>query len=60
LYRQAGQGVPRRKKRERVALEHQPLVRPPGPNHAWSMEFVFDALADGRPIKCLTVVDERV
>jgi len=22
------------------------------------MEFVFDALADGRPIKCLTVVDD--
>lgn len=58
LYHQAGLGVPRRKKRERVALEHQPLVRPPGPNHAWSMEFVFDALADGRPIKCLTVVDD--
>src|SRR5690606_22240961 len=41
-----------------VAVERQPLVIPPGPNHTWSMDFVFDALADGRPIKCLTVVDD--
>ena len=24
----------------------------------WSMDFVFDALANGKPIKCLTVVDD--
>lgn len=32
LYRQAGLGVRRRKKRERVALERLPWVMPPGPN----------------------------
>jgi putative transposase len=58
LYRQAGLAVRRRRKRERVALERQPLIMPPGPNHTWSMDFVFDALADGRPLKCLTVVDD--
>jgi putative transposase len=58
LYREAGLAVRRRKKRERVALERHPLTMPPGPNHTWSMDFVFDALADGRPLKCLTVVDD--
>jgi putative transposase len=58
LYREAGLAVRRRKKRERVALERQPLIIPPGPNHTWSMDFVADALADGRPLKCLTVVDD--
>jgi putative transposase len=46
LYRQVGLGVLRRRKRERVAIEHQPLQIPPGPNHTWSMDCVFDALAE--------------
>ena len=58
LYRQAGLAVRRRRKRDRVAGERRPLQIPPGPNHTWSMDFVFDALADRRPIKCLTVVDD--
>jgi putative transposase len=24
------------------------------------VDFVFDALADGRPLKCLAVVDDRI
>ncbi|KFN51025.1 hypothetical protein P873_04575 [Arenimonas composti TR7-09 = DSM 18010] len=58
LYRAAGLAVRRRRKRERVAVERRPLIVPSGPNHTWSMDFVFDALADGKPIKCLTVVDD--
>jgi len=58
LYRQAGLAVRRRRKRDRVAVERMPLQIPSGPNHTWSMDFVFDALANGRPIKCLTVVDD--
>lgn len=27
-------------------------------NHTWSMDLVFDALANVRRIKCLTVVDD--
>jgi putative transposase len=48
LYRQAGLAVRRRRRRERVAVERRPLQVPPGPNHTWSMDFVFDALADRR------------
>ena len=58
LYRAAGLAVRKRRKRERVAVERRPLQVPSGPNHTWSMDFVFDALANGRPIKCLTVVDD--
>ena len=58
LYRKAGLAVRRRRKRDRVAVERKPLQIPPGPNHTWSMDFVFDALANGKPIKCLTVVDD--
>jgi putative transposase len=58
LYREAGLAVRKRRKRERVAVERRPLVVPSGPNHTWSMDFVFDALANGRPLKCLTVVDD--
>jgi len=58
LYRLAGLAVRRRRKRDRVAVERQPLQIPSGPNHTWSMDFVFDALADSRPVKCLTVVDD--
>jgi putative transposase len=58
LYREAGLGVRKRRKRDRVAVERQPLIVPSGPNHTWSMDFVFDATCDGRPFKCLTVVDD--
>ena len=31
---------------------------PPAPTERWSMDFVHDALADGRPFRVLTVVDQ--
>src|SRR3546814_13060650 len=58
LYRNAGLAVRKRRKRDRVAVERRPLQVPSRPNHTWSMDFVFDALANGRPIKCLTMVDD--
>ena len=49
----------RRRKRKRVlAGERQPLVRPSAANPVWSMDFVFDRPAEGRVIKCLTIVDD--
>src|SRR3546814_9213938 len=58
LYRNAGLAARKRRKRDRVAVERRPLQVPSRPNHTWSMDFVFDALANGRPIKCLTMVDD--
>ena len=49
----------RRRKRKKVPVgERQPLMRPGQANEVWSMDFVFDRSADGRSIKCLTVVDD--
>ena len=48
LYREAGLAVRRRRKRHGVAIERQVLERPAGPNQVWSMDFVSDALANGR------------
>jgi len=58
LYHEAGLAVRRRRKRQGVAVERQPLVLPATANQVWSMDFVFDALATGRRLKCLTIVDD--
>lgn len=58
LYQEAQLQV-RRRKRKKVALgERQPLLRPTAANQVWSMDFVFDRTADGRVLKCLTMVDD--
>jgi len=58
LYRSAGLAV-RKRSRKRIGLtERVPLLLPEVPNHAWSMDFVHDGLADGRRIRCLNVVDD--
>lgn len=58
LWRHAGLQVPKRRPRRRVAT-HRPRPLPPAEaNHVWAYDFVFDTCADGRSLKCLTVVDE--
>lgn len=58
LYRNAGLAV-RKRNRKRISLtERVPLLLPEAPNHAWSMDFVHDGLADGRRLRCLNVVDD--
>lgn len=58
LYHLNGLGVKRRRRRKGLATERFPLLRPDAPNLTWSMDFVMDALASGRRIKCLTCVDD--
>jgi putative transposase len=58
IYREAGLAVARRRKRVRVAVEREPLLLPTRPNEVWSMDFVMDALSNGRRLKCLTIVDD--
>jgi putative transposase len=58
LYQEARLQV-RRRRRKKVAVgERQPLLRPERANEVWSMDFVFDRTAEGRVIKCLTIVDD--
>jgi len=58
LYTEAHQQVRRRKRKKVPMSERQPLVRPDVANEVWSMDFVFDRSAEGRVIKCLTIVDD--
>ncbi len=58
LYGEARLQLRRRKRKKVAAGERQPLVRPRAANQVWSMDFVFDRSADGRVIKCLTIVDD--
>jgi putative transposase len=43
--------------RKHIALHRGPAPIPTGPIERWSMDFVHDILADGRPFRILTVVD---
>jgi putative transposase len=58
LWRQAGLQVPKRRPRRRVAASRPRPLAPTAINHVWAYDFVFDTCADGRSLKCLTVVDE--
>ena len=57
LYREEGLTV-RRRRRKRVAVPRTPLATPLAANERWSMDFVSDALADGRKFRSLTLVDD--
>jgi putative transposase len=58
LYQGAGLAVPKRKRRRGLAVERHPLTLPEAPNQVWSMDFVMDALSNGRRLKCLNIVDD--
>lgn len=45
------------RRRKHMALHRGPAPMPTGPRERWSMDFVHDTLADGRPFRILTVVD---
>ena len=58
LYTEAGLQVRKRRRKKVPVSDRQPLGRPMAANQIWSMDFVFDRTAEGRVIKCLTVVDD--
>jgi putative transposase len=58
LYREEGLAVRRRKRKRIGAVERQALAIPTGRNERWSMDFVSDALTDGRKFRSLNIVDD--
>jgi putative transposase len=57
LYRLDGLTV-RRRRRKRVAVPRRPLLVPTRGNQRWSMDFMRDTLAAGRPFRTFNVVDD--
>ena len=58
LYCEADLAVRRRKKAKRPVGDVRRLQIAQAVNEVWSMDFVADALASGRRLKCLTVADD--
>ena len=58
LYTEARLQIRRRRRKKIPAADRQPLARPQAPNEVWSADFVFDRTAEGRGVKCLTIVDD--
>ncbi|GAA4496238.1 hypothetical protein GCM10023158_17210 [Gluconacetobacter tumulicola] len=58
LYREEGLSVRKRGGRKRALGTRSPMMLPDGPNQRWSLDFVSDALNNGRRFRVLTVVDD--
>lgn len=58
LYAEAQLHVKRRRRKKVPVADRQPLARPTRCNEVWSADFVFDRTAEGRVLKCLTIVDD--
>ncbi len=50
--------LPRRTKRRVPRRERRPLVAPVSLNRVWAMDFMHDALYDGRPFRTFNLLDE--
>lgn len=59
IYREEKLQVRRRGGRKRALGTRRPMVVPDSPNQRWSLDFVSDALTDGRRFRILTVVDDH-
>ena len=58
LYREEGLSLRRKLRRKLPAIARVPLPQATAPNQRWSMDFIHDQLADGRRLRCLTLVDD--
>jgi putative transposase len=58
LYAEERLQVRRRGGRKRALGTRAPLTVPQGPNQRWSMDFLGDALSDGRRFRIFAVVDD--
>lgn len=58
LYREERLAVRKRSGRKRALGTRRPQALPSRPNERWSLDFVSDALTDGRRFRVLAVVDD--
>lgn len=58
LYREEKLAVRPRRGRKRALGSRAPIAIPQGPNQRWSLDFLSDALTDGRRFRIFAVVDD--
>ena len=58
LYREEGLAVKKRKGRKRAIGTRTPLPHPDSVGQVWSLDFISDALSDGRRFRILGVMDQ--
>ena len=58
LYREEGLTVRKRGGRKRAMGTRTPMAIPQAPNQRWSLDFMSDALEDGRRFRVLNVIDD--
>jgi putative transposase len=58
VYREERLGVRKRGGRKRAVGTRSPMALPQSPNQRWSLDFVSDALGNGRRFRVLAVVDD--
>jgi putative transposase len=58
LYAEEGLQVRRRGGRKRALGTRAPMTIPQGPNQRWSLDFLSDAMTDGRRFRIFAVVDD--
>ena len=59
LWREEGLRVPQRRRRKRLGANTATPPQASAPNMVWAVDFQFDATADGRPFKLVSIVDEH-
>jgi putative transposase len=57
LYREEGLGIRVKRRRKRTTLPRVQPVPATRPHERWSLDFLTDALVDGRRFRVLTIVD---
>lgn len=58
IYRKMNLNIGRRAKKRLPQRVKQPLTVPTAPNQVWSLDFMSDALVDGRKFRLLNVLDD--
>ena len=58
LYVEEKLWVRKRNRRRRVSVPRRAMLPPTGANQTWSLDFVSDALATGRRLRTLNIVDD--
>ena len=58
VYKEMGLNLPRRTRKRIPKMPRVPLVAPTEANSMWALDFMYDTLHYGRPIRTLNVIDE--